>query len=244
MLVTQVAICINNNIALKLKKLYTETSFQMMIELLSKLIDVVNDDRFNQTIPSNFQNQGVHFYCKDKKGKYLNCGAEMAYGAGLNKIEDLIGLTDFDFIWSEDATDFRENDQKVISKEISAIFLENSAIFNGADYTKTQLLSYKKPLYACSKKIIGIMGISIASDIYEASKKCRASNQWMNHFKISQREKDCLYHLVYGRTAKQTAKKLSISHRTVEEHLTSARRKLKCSNRSQLIEKIISLGIL
>ena len=65
-----------------------------------------------------------------------------------------------------------------------------------------------------------------------------------NQFKISQREYDCLYHLAYGKTAKQIAIKLNISYRTVEEYLTNARRKLSCSNRSQLIEKIINSGIL
>jgi DNA-binding CsgD family transcriptional regulator len=169
----------------------------------------------------------------------------MASLAGLNKSVDIAGQTDFDFAWSEGALLFRGNDQKVISKDEALILIEPYVLFDGNEYTKGQLLSYKKPLRTRYKKTIGIFGISILSNMHELSGRQRASNnQLMNHFKISQREHECLYHLAHGRSAKQIAIKLSISHRTVEEYLENAKIKLNCFNRSQLIERVINLGIL
>lgn len=215
-----------------------------MIELLSKLINT-NDNSLDLKAMENFPNMAVHFYGKDSKGKYLYCNDEMACMAGLSKSSNIIGQTDFDFIWSEEALHFKTNDLKVISSRDPMIFIEQSTVFQESYSIKTHLLSYKKPLYTTSNKLIGIAGISIVSSLYEQYKKFNTDiDQWRKHFKITPREYDCLYHLAHGKSAKQTALLLRLSHRTVEDYLASAKRKLKCTHRYQLIEMIIELGIL
>lgn len=217
-----------------------------MIELLSKLINTTSDDHsLYLNAQENLTNMAVHFYGKDNRGKYLYCNDEMARVAGLSKNSDIIGQTDFDFIWHEEAPYLKTNDIKVISKRDPMIFIELSTVFQGTYSTKTHLLSYKKPLYSRSKKIVGIAGISIVSSIYEQYKKSNIdTNQWRKLFKISPREYDCLYYLAHGKSAKQIAFLLHISHRTVEEYLANAKKKLKCTNRHQLIDTIIKFGIL
>lgn len=69
--------------------------------------------------------------------------------------------------------------------------------------------------------------------IEENSKKSRLSRQEIN----------TLVYLIRGRSAKQTAKILQLSPRTVETFLQSAKRKLNCNSTSELIDKIIKIKL-
>jgi DNA-binding CsgD family transcriptional regulator len=57
---------------------------------------------------------------------------------------------------------------------------------------------------------------------------------------LSKRESECLHYLVQGKTAKQTAQILSISHRTVETYIENLKLKLKCKNKAELMVKALS----
>lgn len=57
---------------------------------------------------------------------------------------------------------------------------------------------------------------------------------------LTQREQQCLLHALKGLTAKRIAKLINISHRTVETHLENIRRKYGCSNKLELLAKILS----
>lgn len=52
---------------------------------------------------------------------------------------------------------------------------------------------------------------------------------------LTQREKMCIYYTIRGKSARETAQILSVSPRTVEFHLSNAKAKLKCKNKSELI---------
>lgn len=54
---------------------------------------------------------------------------------------------------------------------------------------------------------------------------------------LSEREMDCVKCLIKGMTAKQTAKMLSISHRTVETYRENLKRKTNVTNKYELINK-------
>lgn len=51
---------------------------------------------------------------------------------------------------------------------------------------------------------------------------------------LSNREKQCLYCVLKGKTAKETALLLSLSHRTVEYYLENVKGKLNCQNKREL----------
>ena len=51
---------------------------------------------------------------------------------------------------------------------------------------------------------------------------------------LSPREKEVMRHIARGFTYKETAKRLSISVKTVETHVSSVLRKLQLSNRHEL----------
>lgn len=56
---------------------------------------------------------------------------------------------------------------------------------------------------------------------------------------LTKREKECAYYLARGMTAKEIAKVLDISHRTVECYLASIKDKLNCCFKSEVINKIL-----
>ena len=58
---------------------------------------------------------------------------------------------------------------------------------------------------------------------------------------LSVREIDVVRCLLYGNTAKKTAKELFISPRTVERHLENIKIKLNCKNKYELVKKIFDI---
>lgn len=61
---------------------------------------------------------------------------------------------------------------------------------------------------------------------------------------LSGREIECLVYLIIGHSAKETAKILTVSPKTVEFYIDSAKQKLNCSTKSELIKKIIKLNVI
>ncbi len=63
-----------------------------------------------------------------------------------------------------------------------------------------------------------------------------------NQDNFSVREIECLFYILRGKTAKEVGKILQLSYRTVEDHITSIKHKLKVTSKAQLIEKAIVQG--
>ena len=60
---------------------------------------------------------------------------------------------------------------------------------------------------------------------------------------LTERETEVLRHVAKGLTAKQIAAKLSVSHRTVENHVQATFRKLQLANRVELTSYAIEHGL-
>lgn len=57
---------------------------------------------------------------------------------------------------------------------------------------------------------------------------------------LSPREVECIVHVLRGKTSKQIARVLKLSHRTVEFYIGRVKHKLYCNTKSELIEKVLS----
>lgn len=60
---------------------------------------------------------------------------------------------------------------------------------------------------------------------------------------LTRREAECVAYMLYGSTAKQTAKSLNISYRTVESYINQAKEKLELSSKEELIEFLYGSGV-
>lgn len=57
-----------------------------------------------------------------------------------------------------------------------------------------------------------------------------------NQYNLSKREKECLYHSIKGKSAREIAIILHLSTRTIEQYMMNIKNKLKVNSRSEMIE--------
>ncbi|MDD3050006.1 MAG: transporter substrate-binding domain-containing protein [Candidatus Cloacimonetes bacterium] len=108
------------------------------------LSDVIN------TIPS-----GV--FWKDRNGFYMGCNKLVAKEAGVSSPEELVGLTDIDLSWKDQAEQYRVNDLKVIEGGVPQLNFEETK--TTSDGRKIILRSSKIPLCADDGNVYGVLGV-------------------------------------------------------------------------------------
>lgn len=59
---------------------------------------------------------------------------------------------------------------------------------------------------------------------------------------LSSRQEECLYYLIRGKTAGETARVLGIEEATVQQHIVRIKDKLKCHTKSDLIDRSFESG--
>lgn len=99
-----------------------------------------------------------HVYWKDKNGIYLGCNDQQAKALGLSSRKEIIGKTDFDLSWKDQAKEIIANDQEVMKTGIPKIAEEFGKL---ADGSWIVAITHKVPLKNENNENIGILGISI-----------------------------------------------------------------------------------
>lgn len=176
-------------------------------------------------------NSPHYVFWKDKNSVYLGCNQQFAELAELNSPEEIIGKTDYE-LWGTDGKEakiFRQGDIDTIN---------GNPVTNAKEYINKSnknwaLLVNKSILIDKKHHVVGIFGISVEINF--------ADNN-TNTLGLTKRQSECLYHLVRGLTAKQIAKVLGLSNRTVEFYLENLKEKFNCSNKSDLITKAFEMG--
>jgi DNA-binding CsgD family transcriptional regulator len=192
-----------------------------------------------------------HAYIKDAKGAYLESNLAQTISFGLKKSSDVIGMTDKDFLSESEASTLRTTDTNIIKSERPIIAAEICTFPNKAP---TIMISHKMPLKNKAGKVIAVFGtstplenlLSNGSESFSPFQEIQATlisfllPQKINQVKIlSKREKECLQYLTRGMTAKQIARILNLSPRTIEFYIENMKNKLECHNRIELVAKAI-----
>lgn len=97
-----------------------------------------------------------HVYWKDVQGRYLACNNKQAETLGLSSRHDIVGKTDEDLPWKEQANRLQEIDNKVVTTRKE--FTEEEIVYINGE--KRIFLSRKVPLLSLDGGISGILGIS------------------------------------------------------------------------------------
>ena len=98
----------------------------------------------------------VSVFWKDVNSVFLGCNRVVVEDAGLSSPEDLIGKTDFDFVWSARAPDYIKDDKEVIqSGEAKLNILER---LTSSDGSTKWIKTYKVPLRDLEGRVIGVLG--------------------------------------------------------------------------------------
>jgi PAS domain S-box-containing protein len=97
-------------------------------------------------------------YLKDAKGTYLGCNEFQAKMAGFDNPDHIIGKTDYDLPWKNDADAIRATDKRIMNSKVPEEIVEQATLHDG---TQLIMLSIKAPLYDEGGKVIGIVGTSL-----------------------------------------------------------------------------------
>lgn len=200
--------------------------------------------------------------CKDLNSVFMYANQDYTNIVGLNHGQDIIGRTDFDMPCDtvNAASMFREQDKRVIHSlqkmrilDIhpfaggiwrAYIFTKTplmdgnqciGTIFHGADITNATTLEIGSLL--ARTKIEKVHNDLIGQDSYMLS-------QSFNNIKLTERQSEVLFYLLRGKTAKQIGRYLSLSDRTIHEHMDYLRCKFNAQNKHELIDLAISYGFL
>ena len=132
----------------------TESPNEMKLMLDEKSLDLLREKRLLKTI---IDTAPVRIFWKDQEGVYLGCNQAFLNDAGLSDESQIIGKSDYDMVWGENAHAYREDDRRVRESGIPELnFLERQAQKEG----KYLMLSTSKvPLIDPSGETIGVLGL-------------------------------------------------------------------------------------
>ena len=118
------------------------------------------------------------------------------------------------------------------NREITSFYLNNF------DYIEDFILDFTEN----AKHLIAIAEsklVKLPNDMLELTSPGIASsniNSLINTQLLSKRERQCLEYYFQGKTAKETAEVLQLSYRTVEEYISTLKKKLKCRHKRDLFK--------
>lgn len=103
-------------------------------------------------------NVPANIYWKDINSVILGGSKLHTELTGFSESESVIGKTDFDFSWKDQAERIQENDRFVMQNNQMVSFEERAKL---SDNSMHIFLTQKSPLRGKSEKIIGVLGVSI-----------------------------------------------------------------------------------
>ena len=100
----------------------------------------------------------ANVFWKNADSVIIGCNDRLAQCAGLEKATDIIGKSDYELPWKEQAESIIKNDQEVMQSGITRTYEEMGKLPDG---TTATFLTIKAPLRDKKKKAIGVLGISV-----------------------------------------------------------------------------------
>jgi PAS domain S-box-containing protein len=97
-------------------------------------------------------------YWKDKEGVYLGCNDYVAEMAGVASTKEVIGKTDYEFSWKEEAPAILQTEREIMESEVPRELEISGKLSDGK---KATFLVVKTPLYNDHKKVSGILATSL-----------------------------------------------------------------------------------
>lgn len=199
------------------------------------------------------------FLIKNLNSVFLNMTSNLVKLVGWRTVEQSFGKTDYDVPCkvSEFAPQFINLDKRVVESGKSLLTFEvnNFPIGWKANIVERNiLLDENNRVSGIFTQLIDIRDTSFfrnCMDLSGLNKKCASvksaiyiisDNNNQTSLVLTQRQEECLFLLIRGKTTKQIANILNLSSRTVEDHIEKMKHELDCHSKSQLIEKAISAG--
>lgn len=198
---------------------------------------------------------------KDTNSIFIGFSNYFAKLLGWKSAHDCLGKTDYDIPCpvADFANEFREMDKKVIDsgEQMLALDIQNY------DYGWRAVLAEKNPIKDVNGKVTSIFSSCIdvtdiplfksylilhQEDIAFLGKSFKPVTYILSSkhspLPLTEKQENCLFLMMRGKSIKEIAKLMKLSPRTVECHIEAIKIKLNCQKKSEIIEKAIDSGFL
>lgn len=187
-----------------------------------------------------------YVFSKDQNGRYTYVNDQFAQIAGVSSANDVLGKTDHELIWCDQADLYHAADKEVL---LGKSFYKQEQIQHRG--TKSvRIMITRVPLYSEVKTVVGIVGCFFdchnkllleATGEYDYDKK-RLYLEFVPEWLSLQEVRVCFY-LLHGFTGNKIATKVGTTESTVRFHIENIKNKMQCKNKSEIPEKCMKTGI-
>ncbi|MEI8055593.1 MAG: PAS domain-containing protein [bacterium] len=196
----------HENLLKKVELLENENS-KLKTKLSAKEEEIEQLKKAKNYLDNVLDNMPGLVYWKDKNGVILGDNEAHAKALGFSKPEDVIGKTDYDFSWKNQADEIHKNDLIAIRDGKTIIVEEEGVLPNG---NKIVGLTHKSPLKDEKGKIIGLIGISIDITARKEAEKKAAQLQLENEHQKTELEAQTKFKRLIDQAAHDTKSPLAI----------------------------------
>ncbi|MEO8402099.1 MAG: LuxR C-terminal-related transcriptional regulator [Gammaproteobacteria bacterium] len=197
----------------------------------------------------------INIYFLDKNSAMKMINETCATTMGFASITDSFGKTMFDISPTENAENVIKTDRAVVSNNKRELVEDNVIHFDS--FNEQHFFTIKMPWYNKNNEIIGIFGASILFGtqpfadslskiiqfglLPQTTPNNLLRGTFHNASYYTKREKECLFYILRGKTARETGKLLNLSTRTIETYINNLKIKLNVSTKSELISKALEI---
>lgn len=194
---------------------------------------------------------------KDTELAVTKCNEIFLKYAGAKTYDQVIGKTDSELVWADNADIYRKHELDALSgHNYSTIIPQcfkkkknysvDNLLFLHTKLQKTDSKGYVTGVYVRAVEIINQNASSLINLLSDKSPIERnifylGKNNSIEN--LSKRQSEVLFYLSIGKANKAIAKILGLSVRTIEYYVDILRNKLKCRTRWELIDFAIEKGV-
>lgn len=186
---------------------------------------------------------------KDEDLNILYCNKFMLDFVGAKCMEDIVGKTDYDLPWDRYASLYTKHERTTFKHPSNTVLWP----ICDSEYTSYVVTCQRILVEDCGSKGV-LTHTNVLKNLHnlELSNLIECGDQGFiqdDSFEallsmITERESECLFYLLRGKTPRSIGMLLGISSRTVEGHVEGLRHKFGSCSRSDLIEKAVGMGFL
>lgn len=200
----------------------------------------------------SFMDMPANIYFMDRNSIMRRMNDRTAETSGYLSATDAIGKSLRDVGKSETISKILENDRQVVA---TGRYKIESESYERVDGQEMVALSIKFPMlqnhavagiFGCSILLGNHCGPTLSESLTQLTKAGILSSDnlavpvlRLNQTYFDQRDHAIMRLLVRGKTAKQIARVLALSHRTIEHRIESIKHKLQVKSKADLIEKLV-----